>query len=154
MAELGSYLVSGREQAGMSAKDIAQVTRIPVRTVQALEQERWHDLPEAAFVRGFVVNYCRTVGLDDGPALETLATVVRKARQNEKPHPIPDPGPTNILVSSRRTFTWTYMAIILVFTLGIMLAVLLAGTGGNDGLSMNKSQSTPTRYVPGGLPNG
>jgi len=156
MPDLGTYLVSGREQAGMSASDVSSVTRIPVKAVQALEQERWKDLPEAAFVRGFVVNYCRSVGLDDGPALETLATVVRYRRQTEKAHPVPEPGPTNILVSSGRSsvLSWTYLAIGLVFAVGILIAVLLVGTGGSQDVTQVQGGPATNQSAPANRPHG
>lgn len=150
MTDLGTYLVSGREQAGMSATDISQVTRIPIGSVQALEQERWNDLPETAFIRGFLVNYCRTVGLDDGPALETLANVVRDRRQTEKKHPVPEPGPANLLVSSRSKslLNWTYMTILIVFALGILIALLLSETGRTEGVSLSNPGPASSLVAP------
>jgi len=134
MAQLGSYLVAGREQAGMSADDVSQVTRIPVKAVEALEQERWNDLPEAAFIRGFVVNYCRTVGLDHGPALQTLSTFSRIRQQPKPRYTSREISSTNIKVNSghRSAINWTYLTIIIIFTVAVLVAAITMGTGSND----------------------
>ncbi len=69
---LGSYLRSGREEAGLSLDTVAAQTKIPRRNLEALEQERLSELPPIVFVRGFVRAYCSVVGADPTPALELL----------------------------------------------------------------------------------
>ena len=71
-AQLGTYLREGREAAGLTAEMVAQETRIPSFSIEALEQGRFDDLPALVFVKGFVKSYCRAVGLDPRPALEEL----------------------------------------------------------------------------------
>ena len=135
MGELGRYLVAGREKTGMSPEQLARVTRIPVRTLAALEAGSWDDLPEPVFVRGFIVAYCRAVHLDEGPALDMLSEGVRCRREvTGAARPQPE-GPSDLLVGSRRASgpNWTYLAIVLVFVIGILVALLTVGTGGGQG---------------------
>lgn len=69
-AELSRWLVRGREDRGLARDHVARVTRIPMRTVEALEEGRWDELPADVFVRGFLRSYARCVGL---PIEEALA---------------------------------------------------------------------------------
>ncbi|GAB4559187.1 MAG: hypothetical protein Tsb0020_04790 [Haliangiales bacterium] len=58
------YLVSARRQRSMSVIQIAEVTRIPVRSLKRLEAGDFEKLPADVFVRGFIRSYARCVGLD------------------------------------------------------------------------------------------
>ncbi len=60
----GSVLASARLRSGLSLQDVATRTRISRSTLEAIENERWSELPGDAYVRGFVRIYAREVGLD------------------------------------------------------------------------------------------
>lgn len=55
---LGAYLRSLRESKGGSLEDMARSTRVGIRHLEALEEERLGDLPSPVFVRGFIRAYC------------------------------------------------------------------------------------------------
>jgi len=55
---LGGYLHALREAKGSSLEDMARSTRVGVRHLEALEEERLADLPSPVFVRGFIRAYC------------------------------------------------------------------------------------------------
>ena len=55
---LGAYLRSLREAMGSSLEDMARSTRVGIRHLEALEEERLADLPSPVFVRGFIRAYC------------------------------------------------------------------------------------------------
>lgn len=55
---LGGYLRSLREAKGGSLEDMARSTRVGIRHLEALEDERLTDLPSPVFVRGFIRAYC------------------------------------------------------------------------------------------------
>ncbi len=68
----GAALCSARQAAGLSVGEIAAQMRISPRQVQALEADRYADLPGAVFVRGFIRNYARVLKLDPVPLLYAL----------------------------------------------------------------------------------
>ncbi len=81
---LGSYLKSGRERAGVGLDAVSLATKIPIRKLEALEEERLESLPAMVFVKGFVQAYCREVNLDPQPALELLTeTLAGDTRDTE-----------------------------------------------------------------------
>lgn len=62
-AALSVWLVQGRQAREMTREHVARVTRIPMRTLDSLEEGRWDELPADVFVRGFLRSYARCVGL-------------------------------------------------------------------------------------------
>jgi hypothetical protein len=61
----GPYLKRSREQAGLSLREIADRTKISPMKLECLEAERFDLLPASVYLRGFVIEYARTVGLPD-----------------------------------------------------------------------------------------
>ena len=70
MTTLGDMLIEARKQAGLSAHDIAQRTRIRQVAIHALEADRHNDLPVSGYVRGYILSYCKICGVDPEPYLE------------------------------------------------------------------------------------
>jgi len=65
-------LLNARRQAGLSVDDIVAKLKLSRRQVEALEADRYGDLPGNTFVRGFVRNYARLLKLDPQPMLSYL----------------------------------------------------------------------------------
>ncbi|MBX3232356.1 MAG: helix-turn-helix domain-containing protein [Labilithrix sp.] len=47
----------------MSIAEVSRVTRIPVNTLESIEQDHFDDLPGEVFVKGFLKSYAQAVGL-------------------------------------------------------------------------------------------
>ena len=65
----GSWLCSQREVRQVELKTIAETSKINIRYLEALEQDRFDLLPASIFVRGFLREYARIVGLDSDEVL-------------------------------------------------------------------------------------
>lgn len=63
-ASIGDVLRQVRESRGESLSDVAHALKLSARQIEALELERFDLLPGPAFVRGFLRNYARYVGVD------------------------------------------------------------------------------------------
>jgi cytoskeleton protein RodZ len=61
---LGGYLRREREGRHMSLQDIAAVTKIRLRFLEALEQNDYDQLPPTPFVVGFLRSYAQCLSLD------------------------------------------------------------------------------------------
>lgn len=68
----GALVREAREAAGLSIDDVAQHLKLAPRQVQALESDDYAQLPGRTFVRGFLRNYARLLGLDAGALLAAL----------------------------------------------------------------------------------
>jgi cytoskeletal protein RodZ len=69
MDELGTILQETREARNLTLEDVAQVTRIRVRYLEALEEGRYDVLPTPVHVRGFLRNYAIFLNLDPEPLI-------------------------------------------------------------------------------------
>jgi cytoskeletal protein RodZ len=60
----GAMLLAARTAAGLELTDVARETRVPLRHLQALENDAHDQLPALPYAIGFVKSYARAVGLD------------------------------------------------------------------------------------------
>lgn len=61
---IGGLLKSERETRDLSIEEVSSTTRIPRRTLESLEDDRFEDLPSGVFVRGFIKAYASAVDID------------------------------------------------------------------------------------------
>lgn len=71
-ASLGKMLREARERGGLSVADVANQIKFAPRQIEALEADNFQQLPEMAFVRGFVRSYAKILDLDAQPLLAAL----------------------------------------------------------------------------------
>jgi cytoskeletal protein RodZ len=77
VASFGQRLRQAREARNITLQEIAATTKIGTRALQALEWERFEQLPGGIFNKGFVRAYARCVGLDEE---ETVAAYMEAAK--------------------------------------------------------------------------
>lgn len=77
MASFGQKLRQAREARNITLQEIAAITKIGTRALQALEWERFEQLPGGIFNKGFVRAYARAVGLNED---ETVAAYMEAAK--------------------------------------------------------------------------
>jgi cytoskeletal protein RodZ len=65
LPSFGEKLKSEREKRKISLDQISSTTKIGTRMLQALEEEKFSQLPGGIFNKGFVRAYARVVGLDE-----------------------------------------------------------------------------------------
>lgn len=68
----GMMLREAREQLGLSVMDVASQIKFAPRQIEALEADDYQNLPEAAFLRGFVRSYAKILHLDAQTVLAAL----------------------------------------------------------------------------------
>lgn len=83
VASFGEQLRQAREARNMTLQDIAAATKIGARTLQALEEERFEQLPGGIFNKGFVRSYARCVGLDEEKAVRAYLELTRSRQEEE-----------------------------------------------------------------------
>jgi cytoskeletal protein RodZ len=60
---LGQYLKRQRESRGVNAAELSRTTRISSAAIDAIESDRFDELPGEVFVRGFLKAYAQAIGL-------------------------------------------------------------------------------------------
>lgn len=76
----GAKLAAARESRGMTVAEMAERLKLTPRQIEALEAEDWTGLPDPVFVRGFVRNYAKIVGVATEellPAVNGVETVTQ-----------------------------------------------------------------------------
>lgn len=76
---VGKTLREAREQLGLSVNDVSNRIKFAARQIEALEDDDFVRLPEAAFVRGFVRSYARLLELDPNRLLSSLPSTYAQA---------------------------------------------------------------------------
>jgi cytoskeletal protein RodZ len=66
---LGSKLKQAREARGVPLSEVEWATKIKLAYLEALEEERYDDIPGAVYARGFLRTYARYLGLDADPLI-------------------------------------------------------------------------------------
>ena len=63
---VGTVLKQAREQAGLSAEQISERTKIQLYKIEALEADDFSRLPEGIYLDGIIRAYSREVGINSG----------------------------------------------------------------------------------------
>jgi cytoskeletal protein RodZ len=84
--QVGQALREARTERGVELSEVERVTKIRVKFLEAMEDDRWDELPAPAYARGFLSIYARYLGLDEGVLLDRYRTTVERADTAE---PIP-----------------------------------------------------------------
>lgn len=90
-ASLGEWLRTQREARGVSLGEIVESTKISLRYLEAIEQDRYDALPAPIFVRGFLREYARVVGLDSDEVVNLYLISKPPAERAEELAPSPAP---------------------------------------------------------------
>lgn len=122
MKTFGGILKEEREKQGKTILEIHRETRIPEKTLVALEANDFTSLPEPTSLKGFIQNYARTLGLDDKPL---IAIFNRDWRKQETPKIIPS-GLTKPL--DQPNSFWTPQTMI-ILGLSIIITIFLIFIG-------------------------
>jgi cytoskeleton protein RodZ len=68
----GSLLRAAREKQGLHIAALAAAIKVTPRKLDALENNRWDELPDATFTRALAQTVCRTLKIDARPVLDLL----------------------------------------------------------------------------------
>lgn len=77
METIGTYLRREREQRGIALEEVADTTRIPMKTLEAMETGRFDALPGETFVKGFLRSYAVAVGVKPEDVLSRYGMELR-----------------------------------------------------------------------------
>lgn len=80
----GALMKQAREAQGIELREIAERTKIGMAYLQALEAENYKKLPAPVYMRGFLVEYAKMVGL---PRMRVVETYLERHRSAQMPGP-------------------------------------------------------------------
>ena len=143
--DFGQYLRTERELRQVHLMEISAETKIPIRTLEALESGEWDSLPAEVFVRGFARSYARFLGLPQAEVLDRYAATVDDVRREEDRRTTEAVGEAAAEVSTRRHFGLALFVIILLIIVTITFSLFWGGGANAD------SQAAVTPSLPSAI---
>jgi len=113
---VGAELAAAREARGLGLPEIAQQLKFGVRQLEALEADRFDELPGGTFARGMVRSYARLLKVDPEPLLGRLAGRFDVPDSNQLAARFSQPVPFS---DNARRSTLVYFAL----SLGILVVI-------------------------------
>jgi cytoskeleton protein RodZ len=83
---IGASLREERIRRGLTLETVEQSTRIRTRYLEAVEDERWEELPAEAYAKGFVRTYATYLELDPQQFLTEFRSRRREVEEAIAPH--------------------------------------------------------------------
>jgi cytoskeleton protein RodZ len=74
---LGKYLKNQRESKKISLREVAKNTRVREHVLRAIEEDQYHLLPPATYVKGFLLAYAKYLKLDPNDVLLRYEDVLK-----------------------------------------------------------------------------
>jgi cytoskeletal protein RodZ len=135
--QVGQVLREARTERGIELSEVERVTKIRVKFLQAMEEDRWEALPAPAYERGFLSIYARFLGLDEQALLDQYTRTVEGA---DRPEPIPEtvirPGVLRQNRPSRRAINLNLRQVATVLAgvvvVGVLALVIVGSIGGSS----------------------
>lgn len=119
----GQLLRKAREASGLHVAALAVAMKVPVKKLEALESDRFGELPDAVFVRALAASVCRTLKVDPAPILNKLPqSVVPKFETDDRGINMPFRSPGLYYGNSLKSFASKPAALAV---LGLLVAALV-----------------------------
>jgi cytoskeleton protein RodZ len=90
---VGRCLRALRQAKQGSLEEMARATRVSAYQLEALESDRFSELPASVFVKGFIRAYCQFLGEPPDEALRRYREQIGEGRAPERPVPARRPAP-------------------------------------------------------------
>ncbi len=73
----GSFLKRVREYKNIKLPDLSEVTCITIAYLKAIENNDYLNLPALVFVRGYIIQYCHILGLDESKVVPSYISLLK-----------------------------------------------------------------------------
>lgn len=140
---LGRWLRHERELRQVSIEEIAATTRIPIKTLQLLEEDRHDALPGDVFVRGFLKSYARAIGL-------SVELVLQRFEEFKTPKAEPSALPLNAALATPergRRFGIAIALVILLILFTLALSIVLRPRHRDAPVELSQRSAHPALVV-------
>ena len=123
---LGGFLRQQRERRSVSVAELSRITRIPLASLDAIENDRFDELPGEVFVRGFLKAYAQAIELVPADVLVRYTSSRRVAYVT----PLPVQTPLQAARDGQgRRFGVAIAFVLLLVLLSLALSIVLKPRG-------------------------
>jgi cytoskeletal protein RodZ len=141
---LGAQLKQRRAHRGMSIAELARVTRIPTASLEAIEADRFDELPGEVFVRGFLRAYAQAVGALPAEVLARYTSSRRVAHVT----PLPIQTPLQAAREGQgRRFGVAIAFVLLLILLSLALSIVLKPRGHDMPAELSQQRTGSARVT-------
>jgi cytoskeleton protein RodZ len=137
----GAMLAAAREELNLSVYDVARYLKISPAQVEALEEGAYERLPGRVFVRGFLRNYAKFLGIDAQPLLRSIEAEMPQPKAKDEP----PPSPEVVMPHGKRSNWPLYLGFIGLFIVG---ALAVYEFGFNDTARSRAHEEPVTQAAP------
>jgi cytoskeleton protein RodZ len=160
MATLGKALQEARTQRGIDLNEVQRVTKIRVKFLRAMEEDRWEEMPAPGYTRGFISIYAEFLGLDGAALVDEYRNTVEGADRAEPiPQDVVRPGVLRQHQARLRGRSIKPLALVLAGIAAAVVVVLViigsiggSGNGGTGAAHRGASETGPAKSAPSGQP--
>ncbi|WP_422475662.1 helix-turn-helix domain-containing protein [Endozoicomonas sp. ALB032] len=131
----GQLLSAGRQKAGLSIGETADLLKLPESYILALESNEFETLPGLVFARGYVRRYARALGLDGDELVDHFDRFTGHSGA-ETPH----------LKAGAPLTTWRPMSSFFAWGASL-LTVILVGAGSYYGWNLDKRSASQSEVI-------
>jgi cytoskeletal protein RodZ len=128
LTEIGAYLRQVRQLQELSLETVASITKIPVRTLQAIEDGNLELLPEPVYIQGFIRRYADAIGADGAEIANAFPTGA-------------------IIKPVKPTWKSTFKAQLRPLHLYVLYMLLVVGAVSGLSYTLNRSAGQAGRYA-------
>ena len=125
MASLGQELKRERELRGISLQEIANTTKISMRFLQALEEDKLDILPGEFFIKSIISAYANTLGLEKDSVLNKYYETLLYQEQAQETEPIKRKPYPEISRNIKKFFGSSLLIVLLILFLLLIYFVFL-----------------------------
>lgn len=118
MISLGEELKREREFREISLREISEATKINMRMLEAIEENKYEVLPGGIFNRNFIRAYAEFIGLDPEIAVRKYQVQAEQQADQKLPSNLITPIAPESTISKQRK--WIYF-----FVLALLVAILV-----------------------------
>jgi cytoskeleton protein RodZ len=129
-AQIGETLRKARTRQGIELSEVERATKIRVKFLRAMEEDRWEALPAPAYARGFLSTYAGYLGLDEESLLDAYR---RAAPGSDRVEPIPPSVLRSGSLTRRHSLRRPAIVLTGVTGLVVLAVVLATSIGGSEG---------------------
>ncbi len=125
-ASFGSWLRSQRKIREVPLREISDATKISIRYLEALEEDRFDVLPAPVFAKGFLREYAKFVGLDSDEVVNSYLNALQASEDVEEER-------ADVRVSRPDKESRNSWVLIVALLVALALIAFLIYWGGSDG---------------------
>jgi cytoskeletal protein RodZ len=120
---VGPQLRAAREKEGLTLKQVAAETRIPLRHLEHIEDGDFDALPGRTYAVGFAKNFAKAVGLDQSDVAAMVTHEMGDTRPRRRQSPSFEPGDPARVPSAR--LGWFSVFAVILLLVGLFFAARL-----------------------------